>query len=497
MGVIQRETVKVTIISYIGIVLGYVNKAVLFVLLLTPEEIGLANLILSLGVLFSNLSQLGSVNAIWKFLPYFKDRERDQMGFFALNLYITTIGVLVFSGLYILFKDVVSGFYESQASMFVDAYYLPLLVGIPMVYFMLLESYLRALYKNVVTAFLKDILLRVLLMALIFLYWKHIIDFDLFILAVSATYLLPLLVVVLYAVRLGQLSLSTSYIRVSKRFRKIIWSFSSFSYLNQLGNNFIFTIDTLMITSYLGLGATGVYTTVLYIVSALLVPYKSFVNVLQPKVAELWKNNDIKGMHAIYGQTSTITLFLSLFIFLGVWSCLDELFFLLGAQFESGKDAMLAIFVGRMIGMYMGLNNTILMTSKKYRWDLYFTAFLIALVIALNFIFIPIWGLWGAAFSTTIAFAVYNMGRVAFVWFFYKIHPFRTSQVYLFALFGLNMLFLKFVPLSVGNMWADLVLKVMAVCILFPVALLVFRLSPEISEQYHIMKGKLLKRSQK
>ena len=43
MGVVQKEAIKTTVLSFIGLSLGYVNKAILFIALLTVEQVGLMN----------------------------------------------------------------------------------------------------------------------------------------------------------------------------------------------------------------------------------------------------------------------------------------------------------------------------------------------------------------------------------------------------------------------------------------------------------------------
>ena len=66
---LHKEAVRTMIITYLGLVLGYLNKGVLFILILSTEQIGLINLILGVGLLFAQFSNLGVINTIAKFLP--------------------------------------------------------------------------------------------------------------------------------------------------------------------------------------------------------------------------------------------------------------------------------------------------------------------------------------------------------------------------------------------------------------------------------------------
>ena len=47
-------------ISYVGIGLGFLNKGLLFLLILSTEQIGLVNLLIAVGILFAQLSNFGS-----------------------------------------------------------------------------------------------------------------------------------------------------------------------------------------------------------------------------------------------------------------------------------------------------------------------------------------------------------------------------------------------------------------------------------------------------
>ena len=105
MGFIQKDALRTLIISYVGLILGYVNKGVLFVLILSTEQIGLVNLILSVGILFSQLTNLGTINSISKFLPFFKDNEYKKQSFLFHSLFIVLGGIILFTVITILLKD--------------------------------------------------------------------------------------------------------------------------------------------------------------------------------------------------------------------------------------------------------------------------------------------------------------------------------------------------------------------------------------------------------
>ena len=68
---------------------------------------------------------------------------------------------------------------------------------------------------------------------------------------------------------------------------------------------------------------------------------------------------------------------------------------------------------------------------------MFFTLFLIFAVYYLNTIMIPLWGMSGAAYFNRFSLFVYNIGRMIFFYFIYKIHPFNKNQ---FIIIGIGIL---------------------------------------------------------
>jgi O-antigen/teichoic acid export membrane protein len=81
----------------------------------------------------------------------------------------------------------------------------------------------------------------------------------------------------------------------------------------------------MMIASMVGLQATGVYTTILFLVSAIQVPYKSLLRISAPLVAEYWKSNDLQRMQELYKKVSSFGLFSGWIAFIFLWLNIDLL----------------------------------------------------------------------------------------------------------------------------------------------------------------------------
>ena len=482
MGIIQKDALRTAIISYIGMLLGYVNKVLLFVIFLTLEEIGLISLIFQLGLLFAQFANLGSINSMWKFFPYLKNSEKKHYGFLSLNILIALLGVLLFSIIYIVFQDSITNYFETKSSMFIDYYYWVLILGIFILIFKLLENYLRALYKNIFAVIANDFIFRLVNTMVLVLYGFKCFHFDTLLVLICISQAIPALLLIGYTIYLNEWHINPKLISIPEKFQKIILVFSMYSYSNTLAAILVVSLDSIMIAGLIGLADLGAYGIVLYLIRAIMIPYASIMRVSSPIVAQHWKDRDMVKMNELYKRVSSVTLFIGLFLFLGTWVSIDEIFSLLPKEYAIGIPVFLILMIGRTLDMYMGLNGTILVTSRKYKYDIIFTGSLILLVYALNLFFIPKWGISGAALSTSFAYFTYNFLRLYFVWKWYKIHPFKLSQLKVSVLFGVVFTILLFFDFDIGNKWINMSVNSILVVIGFPVVLYFTKIDPEIVE---------------
>lgn len=479
MGLVQKDAFRTTVISYAGILIGYLNKGVLFLMILSTAQIGLINLIVSIGTLFAQLANFGTLYTTWKFFPFVRNDEKKHYGFLPFMLLIVGAGILIYTLLYIVFREQIQQIYQEKSPLFLEYYYWTLPIGIAYVLFMVLEIYLRSLYKNIIAVFAYEVVLRLATAVILLLRYFELISFEWFVALHSLLYIIPTLILVIYLMRLGEFNLNFSNINIAKRLRRIIFYFSTYSYFNTLGATLVNSLDVLMVAQYVGLSATGVFTTVFFLTSVLQVPFKSIVRVSTPLVSDYWKHREYDKMRELYQKVSSVSLVIGLAMFLLVWVNIDFLFSFLKPEFKEGIWVFLFVMIGRLVDMFFGLNGAIFVTSKKYKYDLIFTGFLIVAVYVLNAIMIPIWGITGAAISTSIALVVYNVGRLVFVWIVYKLHPFNTNQFIIIALSLVTLLAAHFTQGLVNNKWIQFLIESTLVGVLFFVPIYVFSLEQE------------------
>src|SRR6218665_1009629 len=341
MGIVQREAIATTIASYLGLVIGYLNKGVLFVIFLSTEQVGLLNLLVSVGMLFGHLSNLGLINTTWKFFPFFRNEKMENYGFLKSILKIVLISSVLFSLLFWIFKEQITFFYEDKSELFVDNFYWIIPIGIGTVFYLVSDMYLRGLFKNTLSVVSNELIHRLFISALLVVYCLDAMSFEWLIILFALSYFVPALILLVYLGNLGELTLRKTKYKIPARFRKILINYSLFNYFNSIGAMAVLTIDAMMIASFMGLDETGVYTTVLYLISAMQVPNRSIVRVASGLVVQYWKERDMSKMQALYKKTSSISLIIALYTFVVVWVNIDIIFSVLPKAYGSGAIVFL------------------------------------------------------------------------------------------------------------------------------------------------------------
>ncbi len=481
MGIVQRDAFKTMVLSYIGILIGYLNKGILFLIILNADQIGLVNLLLTVGLFFAQLANLGTINTVSKFFVMLRNEERGHYGFLRLLFTTIGIGIVITTVLTILLKGIVTEYYSSKSGVFITYYYWIIPIGIANVIFMLMDNYLRAMFKNVFAVFLYEIVLRLLLTLILTAFALELFDFDTFVVLFALIYFIPVVALLIYFMRIGELKHVRKRISMPKRLSRILANYGAFSYLNSLGAVAIVTIDATMIAALVGLAGTGVYTTVQFFTSALQVPFRSIFRVASPFVPLFWKERNMVKMNQLYKNVSSVSLFVSLGLFLLVWLNRVELFSLLPAGFEDSQWVFLFLMIGRLVDMYTGINVTILLTSKRYEVDIYLTVLMFVLVIVLNVLLIPPYGIIGASISTAIAIIASNILRLLYVLLKFNLHPFRWNQVVIIIL-GVAAIFINdyVVTLMNSGLISQIFVHQLIILVVFILPYWIFRLDPQV-----------------
>jgi O-antigen/teichoic acid export membrane protein len=490
MGVVRKQSIGSSILFYLGAGLGFVNKILLFTKFLSPEEVGLANILVTLGALYAQFSALGYVNVILRFFPYFKNKKDGHHGFLFWALIISFIGFLLITVVFIVGKPVFVERFSDSSPLLVDYYYYLLPLGFFTLYYNIFEAYFRFFYKAIVPVLLQEVVQKVFISLSVLIYAVGWVNFEGFVIIYVGLICMVTVLMVAYAAFLGQLQIKPKFTWRFRMLNKRMLIFSGFALLGNVSAILIYNIDSLMLADMKGMAEVGIYTTSFYVTALLLIPWKAIQKTTSPLVATYWKDGKLVEMDRLYKRTSLINFVLGSFLFLTMITNTDSLFELMPKAYRGGFMVMFYIGLARVVEMMTGLNGYILVTSRLYRYDLFFNILLVLLTILTNLYFIPIMGIEGAALATMISFVSSNVFRLAFIWYHFGLHPFTFKMLYVLAITGVAFLAQYLIP-DLGTFWIDLPIRVAVLTGVYATLTILFKVTPDANNLIKLIQGKI------
>lgn len=480
MGIVQRDSFRITLISYVGAGIGYLNKVFLFTNFLTTEQVGLANILITISVIYAQLAAMGSYNITLRFFPFFNDRKQKHHGFLFAMMALISAGFILATLAFAILQKPFELLYKESSPLLVEYIWYVVPMALASLFYQFFESYLRSLHKNTAPSVVHELVLRSFITLSILLFALNLISFPGFVALYVAVNCLPAIVIVIYTYIIKQLLIHPTITSSVKRLGKIMVVYGLFSLFNNLSAMLISSIDSLMVAGMIDLGAAGVYTTMVFITSVLLIPYRSMLKVSGPIVAKYWKGRDMDGMQDIYKKATATNMTIGGLIFLLIWVNLDSIFMLMPGDYEAGRYVFLLLGMGKLFDMASGLNGTILLTSKKYRYDLMFTIGLMAVAVITNLILIPILGMNGAALASMFSMIAFNLVRIIFIRIHFRLQPFEWRQLTVPILLTGIMMISGLID-QIANLIVDVLLRSSVVALLFIIPVYLLHISDDIN----------------
>jgi O-antigen/teichoic acid export membrane protein len=426
LGIVQRQGLRNTVISYLGLALGFVNTAFVLPHLLAPEKLGLTTLLVSIATVYAQFAAFGFASVGIRFFPYFRQRESGHQGFLPLLLALPMLGFLLVTLFYGLGRPLLLAQYAPQDAALLQPYYWwGSVLALFTLLYSLQDAYLKGLYHTAFSGFLQDIVLRLLIVGLALLYGRGYLGFREFVLGYVGLYGILLLLLTVYVAYIGELHLRPT--RAALRVRPVgeIVRFGGFALLSSLSGSILGFIDSWMVGAQLSLAAAGVYGIAYNISTALTIPARSLNKIAFPLLAQYWKDQDLGKMAEFYRSTTRLNTVLGCYLALGIGLNLDFIYSLIkNPVYATGTTAVLLLLAGRLFDGITGVNGLIVVTSPRYRFDLVFNLSLAAFTVLMNWLLIPRLGLTGSALATLVALVGINATRTWFVWYSYRLHPF-------------------------------------------------------------------------
>ncbi|MDG5766189.1 oligosaccharide flippase family protein [Balneolales bacterium ANBcel1] len=493
MGIILRQSFTNTIYSFIGAAIGFVNVIWLFPFVLEAGQFGLTRILVSISIIGTQVASLGMGNITLRFFPQFRDQGRQHHGFLLVAVTVPLIGFLLLSLAGWLFQSPIIRFYADDSALFGDYYFLLFPLLFFMLYFHILESYIRSLYDTVVATFFQDVLLRLLQTAAVLFYFFNLVSFGTFMWLFVLTYALQALLLLLYTGLQRQLYLKPDLRAFTRERIRSMGSYGAYALLGSVAAMALGNIDMIMVGGMTTLAETAVYAVSFYLATLIKIPSRNLLKISQPVIAEAHYNNDLDTISQIYRKSSINQLLVGGTLFLLIWANIDHIFRFLPDEYHAGIPVFLFIGLSKMIDMTSGFNAAIIRTSKWYRFDLYATVLLVLLTVITNLIFIPLYGITGAAMATVLSVFIHNATCFLYIRYRFGIQPFsrKTAGALLLLLLALAAATL----LPAAGFWVlDFAIRTLVTTAFILFGIVLFRLSSDLEELIRAVHARIFKK---
>lgn len=485
MGIVIRQSIKSTLLNYIGVLLGVFVQFFVVTRFLDPSVIGLTKVFYELALLLAGLALLGTTSSAMRFFPYFRNKENDDNGFLFYLLLVPTAGIFIVGVLYLLLKTPILSYFSAKSPEFADYYYwVPFLMAI-LVYWLTFETYSNINMRIAVPKGVREIGMRTCMLAAYSAFAFHYIGVSGLILSLTLGYGLCMLTTATYSLRIGSSSFKHDWAFITPELRQKFGRYTGFLVLSAVTSNIISQLDTFMLSGVQGMYSVGIYTIAFYMAEVVNMPTRSITNISQPLAAEAMKENDMHRAQSLYQQVSLHQCLATSILILLVWTNLPSIYAIIpnGDTFQEGMYAVLLLMLSRWVVATLNFGNVLISYSKYYYWTLFITIFLTALTICTNLYFIPRMGVTGASLATLITCLISYGYQQYLVQRKLHTNPFTWSHLKVLAiaalLYGIHLL----IPSMTGiSPWLDLFVRSGVLCTVAALLMYFLHVSPEIDK---------------
>ena len=492
MGVIRRQSLKHSAVNVVGLAVGGLSTFLVYPHAL--EAYGLAQVLLSLGIMGVPILSLGANTVAIRFFPRFQDKATGHNGFLPLLMVLCALGCAACLLIAWVFWEPISALLE-QKSPLLGEY---LWMGFPLAFCYITSSVLAMYSANfkriVVPSILLDFSQKLALPVLLIAVWQSWISLETAMMGLLVHAAAVTVGLILYLRHIGEWHWRPNWAFVTPKLRKEMLQFILFGAFGGFALLIAAKSDIILVGSLSAVKAAGVYAIAAYLATIIEIPTKSLYSASASSVASYLANDNRTELEKLYKSVSINLLVAGLLLFGGIWISIDSLFALLpnGEELAAGKWVLLFIGLSRIVEMGTGLNNYMVYYSQYYRYSLLSLGIMAVSNILLSIWLIPILGITGAAVATLLSMTGYNAISIGLVWLKFRLFPFTQDTLKAIGLALVAFLAARLIPLSGYNL-LDIALRSGVFVAIFGLLVLRFRVSEDLNNLGTLMLGKIQK----
>lgn len=489
MGKLAKQSISGTIFIALGFVVGSVANIFIYPKVCSKEELGQFKLFMNWGAIFSQFLAVGVGTLAVRYLPRHKEKNTESELNYVLFVF-PTVAIILFSALFVPFSAwFLAGITDK---LLVSVWFA---TGIIILYSMM-QTYIKvysglsiALKQSDKNLFVNEFVVRILFLSGFVLFFYNITTYQGLLFFIGLCQLLQL-VLLIYLVK--HFVFKTKFTRPKRKSLYENLGYGLYASFDSAANTLVGRLDILMI-GILTLEANKLvqeYDLAFSIATMVFLPFRSLSNAASPYLSEAFQQNDMGKIEAIYKRTSINLFIIGSILFTFIYINIDDLIAIIPGDYSAIKYPILFLGIAKILDMLTSVNNSILLLSPYFRYNLWFNLFLVVLTIFTNWIFVPVLGIVGSAIATLITIIVFNILKGGFLYMKYKIAPFHPKTLVVAVLLTAIFIGFTFFPALTTNPVINMAIR-SAVC---AVVLFVAMTMTKPSEDLERLRVKTLKR---
>ena len=486
MGIVLNQSLKNTVITYIGFAIGGINTIYLYPVFLGATFYGLTNYVTSCSNVIMPLFAIGMQNTLVKFYSQY-ETEAEKSRFLSFTVLFPLLLIIPMLIIGLIFYDEIL-FFLSKKNPIVKSYiWLIPFIGLCMAYFEIFYAWLRVHMHSVFGNFIKEVGLRVFSLFLLIGVYYDWLTVEGFVYATAGLYFLALIVTMLYAFNIQK----PSFQFVIPVNTKEILTYTFYIILSGSVANLLLDGDKIMLNQYMIIDNIAFYSIATFIALVISVPSRAMHQIVYPITARLMHENKQQELNDLYKKTSINLQVVGGLVLLGIFVNINRLYDM--PQLHEYREGIMVVFMiglSKYFELILGNNNAIIFNTKYYKTVLFLGVLLVVVAVILNAIFIPIYGIIGSAFATLLSITIYSLAKLLFVVKRLHLYPFTKQTLHsllvtLVLFIGFYFWEFPFTPII------SIVIKSILVTILYTYINYKFVISIEINQVIDVLLKKL------
>lgn len=186
-------------------------------------------------------------------------------------------------------------------------------------------------------------------------------------------------------------------------------------------------MDIMMIGHFTNAETVGLYYPAIRTTGLLRLILISLMSIAMPMISQLYPQRKMKEMGDVYKLTVRwiMTLAIPLTIFFILFP--EKIMLLFGSQYIQAAPVLAISTIGIFVLLVTGIGSSILTVIGYPKYNLVNSIIAFLVNFSLNSLWIPRYGIVGAAWATLITYVVFGLLRSFEVWYFTKLHPFHLK----------------------------------------------------------------------